>query len=234
MVLSGLSFNKISDWSFDPRYPVTFNYNKLQDGDIVFLNFDYFLEFFYDISNKQNKKKFILISHNSDNSFTDEHYNMIKDYVYRVYAINNVCNNDNVVTIPLGFQDYPSNHFKLIVEMLLKSKKIEKKHLLYMNFSIHTNLTKRKECFETFKNYIKKVFLEVSSFRISHTSYVNFMISNKNYKLMKSKDCICFYSFLYATYGKKLRKIRNKKAIFLTMQKHFMSSTMEIIENENF
>jgi hypothetical protein len=153
MVLSGLAFNKISDWSFDLRYPVTFNYNKLQDGDIVFLNFEYFLEFLYDISNKQNKKKFILISHNSDNSFTDEHYNMIKDYVYRVYAINNVCNNDNVVTIPLGFQDYPSNHFKLIVEMLLKSKKIEKKHLLYMNFSIHTNLKKRKECFETFKNY---------------------------------------------------------------------------------
>jgi hypothetical protein len=100
---------------------------------------------------------------------------MIKDYVYRIYAINNVCDNDNVVTIPLGFQDYPSNHFKLIVEMLLKSKKIEKKHLLYMNFSIHTNLTKRKECFETFKNY-DWVTIQIN---VSKEHFMNDMLFSK-------------------------------------------------------
>lgn len=153
MVLSGLAFNKISDWSYDPRYPVNFNYNKLQDGDLVFLNLDYFYNFLQEIVRYGEKKKFNLITHNSDQSFTNAHFELIKDYVYRVYAINNTCDNINVITIPIGFQDYPSNHFKLIVEMLLKSKKIDKKHLLYMNFSINTNPSKREECFNTFKNY---------------------------------------------------------------------------------
>ena len=153
MVVSGLAFHKICKWSFDPRYPLNFNYNELKDGDRVFLNLDYFEHFVQQLKTSNLKKKFILFTHNSDKSFTQQHYDIIKDYVYRVYPINNVCENKNVITIPLAFQDYPSNHFKLIVELLLKHKSVEKQHLIYMNFSIQTNPEKRQLCFDTFNKY---------------------------------------------------------------------------------
>lgn len=153
MVLSGLSFYKLCDWSYDPRYIINFKYHKLKDGDFVFLNLDYFNNFLEDILKGDRKKRFNLICHNSDLSFTNDHYEKIKSYVYRIYAINNNCDDVNVITIPIGFQDYPSNHFKLIIESMLKSKNTEKNNLLYMNFSVDTNLIKRRECFEKFKHY---------------------------------------------------------------------------------
>jgi hypothetical protein len=176
MVVSGLSFFKISDWSFDPRYPITFDYSKIKDGDRVFLNLDYFINFYKQI-NQPNKKKIVLITHNSDKSFTDEHYNMIKDYVYRIYAINNTCRNNNVVTIPIAFQDWPKNHFNLIVGLSLKHKSFEKKNLIYMNFSIGTNPVKRTQCFNYFNSYdwvTKKSNISKEEFMndLLHSKYV--------------------------------------------------------------
>jgi hypothetical protein len=82
------------------------------------------------------------------------------------------------------------------------------------------------------KKEIKRIFFEhSSSSKMANTSYINFISkTNVNYKLMKSRDCLSFYSFLYATKGKNLSNLRNKRAILLNMQKHFMSSTIEIIE----
>jgi hypothetical protein len=151
-LVSGLGFHKLCDWSFDPRYPINFDYNKLIDGDKVFLNFDYFIYFINELKKFNFIKKFILISHNSDKTFTNQHYELIQDYIYKIYAINNNCSNINVVTIPLAFQDYPTNHFKLIIEKSLQRNKINKTNLLYMNFSLDTNKVKRTECYNTFIN----------------------------------------------------------------------------------
>jgi hypothetical protein len=151
-LVSGLGFHKLCEWSFDPRYPINFDYNKLIDGDKVLVNFDYFLQFINELKKYNFIKKFILISHNSDKTFTNQHYDLIKDYIYRVYSINNKCNSDNVVTIPIAFQDYPQNHFKLIVEKSLLRNKIDREYLLYMNFSLDTNKIKRSECYNIFIN----------------------------------------------------------------------------------
>jgi hypothetical protein len=151
-LVSGLGFHKLCEWSFDPRYPTNFDYNKLIDGDRVFVNFDYFLQFINELKKYKFIKKFILISHNSDKTFSNQHYELIKEYIYRIYTINNNCNNHNVVTIPIAFQDYPQNHFKLILEKSLQSNKIEKSNLLYMNFNLDTNKIKRTECYNTYIN----------------------------------------------------------------------------------
>jgi hypothetical protein len=151
-LVSGLGFHKLCEWSFDPRYPSNFNYELLKDGDKVFLNLDYYGDFYNELIKHSPNKKFILISHNSDQSFTYQHYHHIKQYVHRIYAINNVCDNMNVITIPIAFQDYPQNHFKLILEKSLHRTKVQKSNLLYMNFSINTNPLKRTECYNTFKN----------------------------------------------------------------------------------
>jgi hypothetical protein len=151
---SGLAFHKLSNWSFDPRYPINFDYNKLIEGDTVFLNLDYFQQFYNVLLNSAFPiKKFILITHNSDRSFTNHHFSLIEKYVYRIYAINNECNNIKVVTIPIAFQDYPQNHFRLILEKSLKRNKVEKTNLLYMNFNIGTNPQKRQPCFDIFNSY---------------------------------------------------------------------------------
>ncbi len=178
MAFSGLAFQKICDWSFDSRYPVTFNYDKVKDGDRVFLNLDYFIDFVKEITHENNeKKKFILFTHNSDKTFTNEHYNKIKDFVYRVYAINNICTNKNVFTIPIAFQDHPKNHFNLIVGLFLKHKLFEKTNLVYMNFNIDTNPSKRTECFNYFNslNWVtKKSNISKQEFMkdVVHSKYV--------------------------------------------------------------
>ena len=176
-LVSGLEFSKICNWVFDPRYEIRFDYTKVEEGDKVFVNLDYFNNFLNEVRKYSIKAKFILITHNADNPFTDWHFNNIKDYVLKVYAINNICDNINVVTIPLAFQDYPKDHFKLIILTAIKRNKAEKTNLLYMNFAIHTNKEKRTICYNTFKgaewvtkeeNITKEKFME----RILESKYV--------------------------------------------------------------
>jgi hypothetical protein len=152
-LVSALGFSKICNWVFDPRYEIRFNYEQLEEGDKVFVNLDYLHRFVEILYKYKPEKKFILLTHNADNPFTDAHFNMVNDYVLRIYAINNICDNINVITIPLAFQDYPKDHFKLIISNAIKRDSINKNNLLYMNFSIHTNVNKRQVCYDVFNNY---------------------------------------------------------------------------------
>lgn len=147
-LVSGYEFYKLCKWCICPRYEINFNPNEIKENDFVFLNLDYFnilLEKCISV-----KIKFRLISHNSDLSFTDYHFNSLKPYVHKVFAINSICNNKNVIKIPLGFvDDKYKPHFKFYN---ILNEKHDKNILLYMNFSINTNIEKREICYHTFKN----------------------------------------------------------------------------------
>ena len=150
-LISGLSFYKISDFSFCNRYKIK---NKLiiEENDKIFLNLDYFEKFLYQINKISPKNKFILITHNSDRLFTQYHFNKIKKYVNKIYAINNVCNEPNVYTIPIGFRDYPVLTSTILQKIKYENEIISKTILLYMNFSINTNYKKRIVCYNNFIN----------------------------------------------------------------------------------
>jgi len=148
--ISGLSFYKIANWSLCPRYPINIEPNNFKENDIVFLNFDYF-DNFIDILNKiSHIKKFILVIHNSDKFFTKNHYELLKDFTTKIYAINCIYTNEYITNIPIGFRDMPINTIPII-------KNIQqfniKDILIYMNFEINTNIIKRTECYNYFINF---------------------------------------------------------------------------------
>jgi hypothetical protein len=153
--ISGLAFHTVSKWSFCPRYPQRLEPENFEFNDLVFLNLDKFGDFINILRGRTLRNKFILITHNSDRSFTNEHWKIIEAVVTRVYVINNRCDNPNVVTIPIGFRDEPINTIPIIKEKIGSfvnspdNKMYNKKQLVYMNFVIATNHAERSFCYHT-------------------------------------------------------------------------------------
>lgn len=173
--ISGLGFHKISKWSLCPRYTIKYNHNEIMENDRIFINLDYFDSFINKLNNNPPKNKFILISHNSDKSFTKEHFDKIEKYVNKVYAMNNIYHHTNVITIPIGFRDYPIDTMSVIEK--INFKKTNKKNLLYMNFLIKTNYNKRIKCYDRFKkkSWVKKEKnINIKKFysRIAQSKYI--------------------------------------------------------------
>ena len=150
-LLSGYEFHKISKWSFCPRYPSLFNPHNIQENDIVFLNLDCFNQFIRVLRDHKPVNKCILITHNSDKTFTDVHASLLQPYVNTVYAINTNCSSKIVRTIPLGFVDNKYKPHSFFAN--LASTPLPKSILIYMNFSIQTNVSIRTECFNVFQRY---------------------------------------------------------------------------------
>ena len=152
-LISGLAFHKISEWSLCNRYPQKFNSQNIKENDKVFINLDNYNEFLNILKQNPPKNKFILITHNSDKVFTNSHFINIKSFVNKVYAINNICDNPNVYTIPIGFRDYPIYTSKILQKIKNDNQNDYKKNIfMYMNFTVNTNYEKRENCLITFCN----------------------------------------------------------------------------------
>ena len=145
-LVSGLSFHNIANYSYCPRYPWTFDVENISPDDKIFLNLDYFDQFIAILNRRPPKNRFILITHNSDKSFTNEHFKHIARYVSKVYAINNLSNYALVKTIPIGLQD---SSLAIIQKCRLQGM-ARKNILLYMNFTLNTNRIKRTQCLKAF------------------------------------------------------------------------------------
>ena len=145
-LVSGLSFHYLANLSYCPRYPYTFSAEKVRENDLIFLNLDNFNQFVSILNATPPRHKFVLVTHNSDKAFTNDHFNRISTYVSKVYAINNLCNYRQVKTIPIGFQD---SSLPIIQKSKMRGM-VRKDILLYMNFTLHTNKIKRTECLSSF------------------------------------------------------------------------------------
>lgn len=150
MFISGKGFNEECNLTFCRRYPNSFgtDISIIEEDQFIFLNLDLFWEFLNILVRNPPTNKFTLVTHNSDLTFTDGHYEFIEKYVNRVYAINNVCKRSNVITIPLGFRDYPWDTMDVLSKINLFEKE-DKEILCYMNFKIDTNRDKRQQCWDT-------------------------------------------------------------------------------------
>jgi hypothetical protein len=159
---------------------------------LVFLNLDSLNVFLNYLRKKKPKHKFILISHNSDKSFTDCYYEKLKSYVTKIYAINNTALNANVISIPIGFRDYPASTLPLLKS---SDSLASKTMLVYMNFCINTNIKKRTECFDSFKDkdwVTKKQRLSVSNF-YSDIASAKYLLSPEGTGI----DCHRVYESMY-------------------------------------
>jgi hypothetical protein len=125
--------------------------SKMEYGDNVFLNLDYFDQFITFLQKYEKLKKFNLITHNSDRTFTAEHMEKIKKYILRVYCINcDVMDCNKITKIPLGFVDDKYKPHANLMEVA--NNNMDKEIFCYMNFTIKTNPIERTKCFDFFKD----------------------------------------------------------------------------------
>ena len=151
-MISGYAFHRFCKFSLCDRYPMMTKFEEIKDGDFIFINFDLF-DYFLDTIRNIPKKlpKFNLVSHNSDRTFSNDHYHLIKPYIHKIYCINcDIQDNPDIIKIPIGFLDD-----KCKSHMILKKVKYlptNKNTLCYLNFTIGTNILERKKCYETLKD----------------------------------------------------------------------------------
>ena len=173
-MISGYAFHKFCKFSLCDRYPMMTKFEQINDCDFVFLNFDLF-DYFLDTIRTIEKKlpKFNLVSHNSDKTFSNDHYNLIKPYIHKIYCINcDIQDNPDIIKIPIGFVDD-----KYKPHMIVRYLPTVKDTLCYLNFTIGTNIVERQKCYNALKDkeWIKcefKMSLKTFYEKIKKSKYV--------------------------------------------------------------
>ena len=149
--MSGYEFYKLAKWSVCPRYPIYFEPSEIRENDIVFLNLDYVRPFLKRLREHPPMYKFVLIAHNSDKMLEDADVSLFEPFVKKIYGINTNCSSPIVQTIPIGFVDDKHKSHAFFANFIVNP--VPKEILLYMNFSIQTNIPKRSECLKVFQDY---------------------------------------------------------------------------------
>lgn len=144
--IAGCTFNDISDWNVCPRYPQRFDLSRIKEDQILFLNLDYFENFFNYLDGSGFSKKFILLTHNSDRDFTRNMFDRCKKYTKKIYAINCTFTDPIVSKIPIGFNDQSTEILDKIEDL-----SINKENLIYVNFKLHHH-PDRPVCLNNFKD----------------------------------------------------------------------------------
>jgi hypothetical protein len=146
-MISGKSFADMCAWVIDPRYPhrQTFSYAHASHGDWVFINGDYVVEILSRIP-ILHAKKFVFVVHNSDRSFDKISLGLLIQHAIHIYAINTVVSHPRLTTIPLGFVDRQLSFLETF-----KPEAADRDIKIYANFTQATNIEKRKDCIQVFK-----------------------------------------------------------------------------------
>lgn len=153
-MISGKGFSEVCQWVIDPRYPdsVRFSFVKSKDKDWIFINGDYIDDFFELVPLVTNKRYYIII-HNSDRTFTQSKMDRFRRYIYHIYAINTDFIHPRLTTIPIGFVDSQLD-FLSTFKPVCCERDIE----IYINFKPQHNSEKRLACISAFENNPNAVF----------------------------------------------------------------------------
>jgi hypothetical protein len=87
------------------------------------------------------------VIHNSDSPFDAGKLAALLPTTIHIYAINTTVKHPQLTTIPLGFPDAALDFISTF-----KHPDIHRDIEVYMNFSINTNVQKRLDCYNTFKD----------------------------------------------------------------------------------
>lgn len=147
-MLSGKYFALTCKWIVDPRYPGQPRYSPFEarTGERVFINGDLVHRFVRSMSSIY-KRKHVYLIHNSDEPFDEGKLEALLPYTIHIYAINTTVKHPKLTTIPLGFPD-AALPFLSTFQRHDVPRTIE----FYMNFSMNTNVQKRLDCYNVFKD----------------------------------------------------------------------------------
>jgi len=146
-MISGKTFADTCKWVIDTRYPGRAVYWQLRakTGDRIFVNGDLLPNVLDSLAH--SLRKFVFVVHNSDLPFDEARLNALLPYALHIYAINTTVKHPNLTTIPIGFPDAGVTFLSTFVRPDVP-RDIE----LYMNFSMGTNVQKRVDCYNAFKD----------------------------------------------------------------------------------
>jgi len=145
-MISGKSFADSCKWVIDSRYPgrCVLWQLRAKTGDRIFINGDLVMSVARYLSKNHS---YVFVIHNSDQPFDEMKLNALLPYALHIYAINTIVKHPKLTTIPIGFPDAGVTFLSTFVRPDVP-RDIE----LYMNFSIGTNVQKRIECYNAFKD----------------------------------------------------------------------------------
>jgi len=144
--ISGFTFYKKSRYNLCPRYKQSIAMD-IGEEEIIFINLDHYQQFCQFVKQNNLNNKFTILTHNSDRDFTKEMFFLLEKNIKKVYAINCTFQHENVIKIPLGFNDQST--------AVLDSKNlsfIKKDRLVYLNFKKHHH-NDRVTCFNYFSQF---------------------------------------------------------------------------------
>lgn len=157
--VSGDTFRSFSKFIIDETN-IPFNPDDVQKGDIIFVSTDFpegNLKKFFKTYHPQIKNQYILITHNGDSSVPGNYIEYLNDSkIYAWFGQNtDVIYYPKFIPIPIGLENrhIGRGHYEIILDLLKKDiDSYPKTHLLYSNFSPHTNPNLRLPIYNFFKN----------------------------------------------------------------------------------
>lgn len=152
--ISGDTFRAHCNFIFDETGQ-SLNPFKVKNGNTIFVKTDYLATFFSKI-HPRIRKKYILITHNSDHPVTDKFSKFFEDTKIIAWFAQNVenCSHPKLHPIPIGLANKYWSHgnINLINEMMEIAPNLQKHILLYMNFLVATHINERSMVANLFKD----------------------------------------------------------------------------------
>ncbi len=141
--MSGDSFRNKADHIFDEGK--TLNPSKVKKNDIVFLKTE-LKEIFFNYYHKKISNSYILICHNSDDSFNESDFQFIDSKIIHCFAQKlNMPMNNLISPIPSGLENKRfRNNGKVENFQIVKKEKNLKTRNILCSFNVHTNYPERK------------------------------------------------------------------------------------------
>lgn len=148
--ISGDTFRNHCDHIFDET--TTLNPEKVESNDIVFLKTD-LIDIYFNYYHPKIQNKYILITHNSDQSVGELEYSHKDEKIIHWFATNLVITaNETVSPLPIGLENKRYLSYGRIKNFEAVSKSTtNKKNKVACSFNIHTNPLVRKEILEDVK-----------------------------------------------------------------------------------
>jgi hypothetical protein len=137
MYTSGEKIQYHCTFNLDDRYALR-PYTDAKEGESVFLKMSDIPKFLA----KPPPEKVILVIHNSDETFTEAHKNLLDPFAIKIYAAN--CS-ASANQIPLGLRDDQYTTHQLFLGIAT----VEKTVVCFVNFLLDTNYSARKEALDT-------------------------------------------------------------------------------------
>jgi len=104
-IISAHEYYKLCRWNLCPRYKINFNNDLIEHGDLVFMNLEWIENYVDWFRFNPPKNKFRAVFHNSDLTFTRQHWIWMEAYTTEIYTINSPFWNEKINPIPMGFND---------------------------------------------------------------------------------------------------------------------------------